>query len=250
MAAHQKKMCCSLFGQLFWFPGGGVWTSLLNSQTTHTRNHHKQIQQRTHILNSCNCKKKLWRTHRICSHTCQHLQKLYWSSPQTNPTANPPTEFLQLQAEEIMKNLIVPADKHDTIYKRCMGPHLTNSFKFQTVGIGTLLLNPKQPIQNPPQANPTANPPATEFLQLQAEAIKNLILSADTHDIIYRRRIGPHLANSFDFQMVRIGIILLNPKHLQMKSPQANQQQSHIALAANTAEFLKLQTEEAMKNLI
>lgn len=134
-------MCCSLFGQLFWFPGGGIWTSLLNSQTTHS----------------------------------------------------------------------------DT---------------------------------KSPQANPTANPPATKFLQLQAEAMKNLILSADTYDTIYRRCIGPDLANSLDFQMVWIGNLLLNTKHLQMKSPQANQQQSHIALAANTAEFLKLQTEEAMKNLI
>jgi hypothetical protein len=108
----------------------------------------------------------------------------------------------------------------------------------------------KQPIQKSPQANPTANPPATEFLQLQAEAMKNLILSADTYDTIYRRCIGPHLANSFDFQRVWIGILLLNTKHLQMKSPQAIQQQSHIVLAANTAEFLKLQTEEAMKNLM
>ena len=98
-------MCCSLFGQLFWFPGGGIWTSLLNSQTTHsdtkspqanpTANppywilvtarrsyeklilsahthatiyrscigpHHKQIQERTHLPNSCSCKqKKPWR---------------------------------------------------------------------------------------------------------------------------------------------------------------------------------------------
>ena len=35
-----------------------------------------------------------------------------------------------------------------------------------------------------------------------------------------------------------------------MKSPQANQEQSHIVIAANTTESLKLQTEEAMKNLI
>lgn len=162
MAAHQKKMRWSLCGQLFRFPGGGIWTSLLNSQTTHTQNHH------------------------------------------ANPTAHPPTEFLQLQ-EEAIKNssyllthmppstkavLILTTNKsnseptyrilasvsrrsHEESHLICRQAwyHLQKMY-WSSFGQVFWISDGRdgntlaQSIQKSSQANQTANPPATEFLQL------------------------------------------------------------------------------------
>lgn len=162
MAAHQKKMRWSLCGQLFRFPGGGIWTSLLNSRTTHTQNHHKQIQQRTHLLNSCNYKKKLWRPHLICSHMPPSTKSVLILT--TNKSNSEPTyrilASVSRRCHEESHLICRQAWYH--LQKMCWSS-FGQVFWISDGRDGNTLA---QSIQKSSQANQLANPPATEFLQL------------------------------------------------------------------------------------
>lgn len=133
-----------------------------------------------------------------------------------------------------MKNLILSADKHDTIYKRCIGPHLAKSFEFQTVGMGTLLLNPyknhhKQIKQQTHQLLSSCN--CCHHWVPASRSYK------ESHLICWhawphlQKMWWSHLANSLDLQVVGFGTSSLNSQtiHTWNHHKQIQEQTAHVA---------------------